>query len=71
MKQILEIRNIISITVLKLMHMQNLDLSTIQYIDYPIFLMAYITIYQKENNKDVYFGNFSFHWLEIEQFKKL
>ena len=33
--------------------------------------VVYITIYQKENNKNVYFGNFSFHWLEIEQKEKV
>ena len=29
--------------------------------------VVYITIYQKKNHKKVNFGNFSFHWLEIEQ----
>ena len=33
--------------------------------------VVYITIYQKENNKNVYFGNFFFHWLEIEQIEKI
>ena len=33
--------------------------------------VVFITIYQKENNKNVYFGNFSFHWLEIEQIEKI
>ena len=33
--------------------------------------VVYIKIYQKENNKNVYFGNFSFHWLEIEQIEKI
>ena len=32
--------------------------------------VVYFTIYQKENNESVYFGNFSFHWLEIEQIEK-
>ena len=32
--------------------------------------VVYITIYQKENNKNVYFGNFSFYWLEIKQIEK-
>ena len=31
----------------------------------------YTTIYQKENDKNVYFGNFFFHWLEIEQIGKV
>ena len=33
--------------------------------------VVYITIYQKENNKNVYFGSFSFYWLEIEQIEKI
>ena len=33
--------------------------------------VVYITIYQKENDKNVYFGNFFFHWLEIEQIEKI
>ena len=32
--------------------------------------VVYTSIYQKENNKNVYFGNFFFHWLEIEQIEK-
>ena len=73
MKQILKTRNIISITVLNLIQMQNIDLSDYLLIDYPNFkkiLFVYITIYQKENNKNLHFGNFSFHWLEIEQIAK-
>ena len=31
------------------------------------FPVVYITINQKESNKNVYFGNFFYHWLEIEQ----
>ena len=30
-----------------------------------------ITIYQKEKDKNLYFGNFFFHWLEIEQIEKI
>ena len=33
--------------------------------------VVYTTIYQKENDKNVYFGNFFFHWLEIEQIEKI
>ena len=33
--------------------------------------VVYITIYQKEKNKNVYFVNFSFHWLEIKQIEKI
>ena len=33
--------------------------------------VVYITIYQKENNKNVYFGNFPFCWLEIEQIETI
>ena len=32
---------------------------------------VYGTIYQKETKTNVYFGNFFFHWLEIEQIKKI
>ena len=33
--------------------------------------VVYSTIYQKENDKNVYFSNFFFHWLEIEQIEKI
>ena len=33
--------------------------------------VVYITIHQKESDKIVYFGNFFFHWLEIEQIEKI
>ena len=33
--------------------------------------VVYTTIYQKENDKNVYFVNFFFHWLEIEQIEKI
>ena len=33
--------------------------------------VVYITIYQKQSDKNVYFGNFFFHWLEIEQIEKI
>ena len=33
--------------------------------------VVYNTIYQKENDKNVYFGDFFFHWLEIEQIEKI
>ena len=74
MKQILKIRNIISFTVLNLIQMQNLELSDYLFIDYPSlknFRLFFYTIYQKEKNKNVYFGNFSFHWFEIEQIEKI
>ena len=32
--------------------------------------VVYTTIYQKENDKNIYVGNFFFHWLEIEQIGK-
>ena len=32
--------------------------------------VVYTTIYQKEKDENVYFGNFFFHWLEIEQIEK-
>ena len=32
--------------------------------------VVYTTIYQKENDKNVYFGNFFFHWLKTEKSMK-
>ena len=32
--------------------------------------VVYITIYQNERDEKVYYGNFFFHWLEIEQIEK-
>ena len=34
----------------------------------PVF---YTTIYQKENDENIYVGNLFFHWLEIEQIGKI
>ena len=74
MKQKLEIKDIISITVLNLIQLQNLDLSEYLLIGYPnlkdfrLFILQYI---KKENDKNVYFGNFFFHWLEIEQIENI
>ena len=74
MKQKLKIRNIISITVLNLIQIQNLDLSEYLSIDYPNLkefrLFVYITMYQKESDKRLCFGNF-FLWLETKQIEKL
>ena len=33
--------------------------------------VVFITIYQKENNKNVKIGNLSFNWLVIEQIEKI
>ena len=33
--------------------------------------VVYITKYQKQSDKNVYFGNFFFHWLEREQIEKI
>ena len=33
--------------------------------------VVYIIIYQKESDKNVYFVNFIFHWLEVEQIEKI
>ena len=33
--------------------------------------VVYTTKYQKENDENVYFGNFFFHWLEIVQIEKI
>ena len=33
--------------------------------------VVFTTIYQKENDKNIYFVNFFFHWLEIEQIGKI
>ena len=73
MKQNLEIRNINSITVLNLIQIQNPDLSEYLSIVYPnlIDFRMFILQYTKKNNKNLYFGNFFFHWLEIEQIEKI
>ena len=74
MKQKLEIRNINSITVLNLIQIQNPDLSKYLLIIYPnlidfrLFIIQYT---KKKNDKNVYFGNFFFHWLEIAQIEKI
>ena len=39
-----------------------------KFIRLPV---VYTTIYQKENDKNVYFGKFFFHWLEKEQIEKV
>ena len=51
MKQILKIRNIISITVLNLIQMQNLDLSDYLLIDYPNFKNFRLFILQYTRKK--------------------
>ena len=33
--------------------------------------VVYTTIYQNENDKNVYFGSLFFHWLEIAQIEKI
>ena len=70
MKKELEIRNINSITVFNLIQIQNLDLSEYLLIFYPNLIEFPLYILQntkKKTIKNVCFGNFSFHWLEIEQ----
>ena len=74
MKQILKIRIIISIAVLNLIQMQNLELSDYLLIDYPnlkIFRLFLLQYTRKKTTKNVCFGNFSFHWLEIEKIEKI
>ena len=64
MKQKLEIKNIISITVLNLIQIQNLDLSEYifnRYCKFKRIRVVYITRYQKRSDKKVYFGSFLFH----------
>ena len=57
MKQKMEIKNIISITVLNLIQIQNQDLSEYLLIDYPNLKdFLFFTIYHKESDKNVYFG---------------
>ena len=73
MKQILKIRNIISITVLNLIQIQSLELSDYLLIDYPNLKTSgcfYYNIQERKQQKCI-FGNFSFHWLEIEQIEKI
>ena len=73
MKQKLEIRNINSITVLNLIQIQNPDLSEHLLIVYAnlIDFRLYILQYTKKKDKNVYFGKFFFHWLEIEQINEI
>ena len=74
MKHKLKIKNIISITVLNLIQIQNLDVSENFSIDYPklkdfrLFILQYT---RKKSDKNVQFDNFFFRWLEIEQVEKL
>ena len=69
----LEIKNIISITLLNLIQIQNLDLSEYLLIDYPnlkdfrLFILQYT---KKKMIKNVKYGSFFFHWLEVEQIEK-
>ena len=71
MKQLLKISNIISITVLNLIQIQNLDLSEYLLIDYPNLKDFRWFILQYTKKKNVHFGIFFFHWLEIEQIGKI
>ena len=66
MKQKLKIRNIISITVLNLTQMQNLDMSEYLSIDYPNLKEFRLFILQntKKKQKNISFGNFFFPWLK-------
>ena len=72
MKQKLEIKNILSFTVLNLIQIKNLDLSEYFLIGYPNLkdFGLFILQYTKKNDKNVHFGDFFFHWLEIEQIEK-
>ena len=62
MKQILKIRNIISITVLDLIQMQNLDLSDYLSIDYPNFknFLLFILQYTRKKTTKTYILIISF-----------
>ena len=54
--------------------MQNLDLSGYLSINYPNFEKKTGCLYYnipKQKQKNVCFGNFSFHWLEIKQIEKI
>ena len=68
MKQKLEIENINSITVLNLIQIQNPDVSEYLLIVYPKLKDFRSIIIQYDKN--IYFGNFFFHWLEIKQIEK-
>ena len=73
MKQKLEIRNINSITVFEFDTNTKSRFVRISFDCLSKFNrlpVVYTTIYQKENDKNVCFGNFFFHWLEIEQIEK-
>ena len=51
--------------------MQNLDLSDYLLIDYPNFKTSGCLYYNIPKKKNLYFGHFFFHWLEIEQIEKI
>ena len=70
MKQKYKIRNIISITVLNLIQLQNLDLSGYFLIDYPNLKNFFFFILQCVKNKVIktyFLVIIFFHWLEIEK----
>ena len=69
MKLKLKIRNIISMTVLQI---QILHLSEYFLINNPNLKKSGCLFYKipKKSNKNVCFGNFFFHWLEIEKKEK-
>ena len=73
MKLKLKIRNIISITVLNLIQIQNLDLSEYLLIDYsklknfPLFILQYT---KKKTIKIIYIGNLFLHCLQIKKKSK-
>ena len=71
MKHKFKIRNINSITVLKMIRIQNLDLIEYLFIVYPNLkdFKLFMLQYTKKNYKNVYFGNLFFHCLEKEQIK--
>ena len=72
MKQKLRIKDNNSSIVLNFIQIQILVLSEDLLIDkFRRIPVAYTTIYQKENNKNVCFGILFFHWLEKEQINKV
>ena len=72
LKQKLKIRNIISITVLSLLQIQNLYLSEYLLVDCPNLQSFWLFLlqYTKEKAIKMYFLVILFHWIETERIAK-
>ena len=69
LNQILKIGNIISITVLNLIQIQNSDLSENFYINF-LSLKGFRFLYYQNLKRKKNVNNFFFHWLKIKKNRK-